>query len=145
MNKKLLTILLSSTLILTSCFSPVLASETSLSDESTNDTQNFYSITLDKDPARKKYIAERMAMSAALSFGLGFIPAGTPLFAFSTFLTVGLNGHFIGCNFLGIPDCNFDNLELRWVVGSGIVGHIIGFCCFLKWAQAALEAKNKLI
>ena len=126
--------LMSGLLILVSCFSTVLASEISHTNEKS------YAINLDKVATHVINTAKNMITWGGASFGLAFMPTGTPIFAMGT--TFILFGNELIKIRPGVSETErfLRDFETLLVIGSGIAGHAAGCYCLIKLIQTTLEA-----
>jgi len=132
--------LMSGLLILTSCFSPVLAAKTGYkSDYNDYNNETSYVINLDKIASHTVGTAKGMIIWGAGSFGLAFIPTGTSIFAIgTTFILLG--NELAKAGYMSETERSWRDLETTLVIGAGVAGHAAGWYCLIKLAQAALEA-----
>ena len=135
MNKRLILTLMGGLFIITSCFSTVLASEISYKYKN----EKTYTINLDKAPTHVINTVKNMITWGGASFGLAFVPTGTPIFAMgTTFILLG--NELAKAGYMSEAERSVQDLETLLVIGAGIAGHAAGWYCLIKLVQTALEA-----
>ena len=134
MTKKLMLTLMSGLLILTSCFSTVLASEISHTNEKS------YAINLDKVATHVTNTAKNMITWGGASFGLAFMPAGTPLFAVGHIYIWLRNDFNKMTSSMSETEKSWRDLETGLIVGAGLAGHVAGWYLLLKAVKMAIDS-----